>query len=383
MLLLLVAFAGGAALTWACDTLELIPWRRAHAAHWSERARLIHPARVGAVITESAIPLLALVIGLHLGLRDRWLTILAGAYLGAMAGRWPLSRALVPDLTPRAWLRLSVTHLVHRSVSWGMFAAAVYGMPAVWNARAAAVGILYLGLRLALAFGLRLRLLRAFRVLVPAAPPLRRLVDETAREMDLSAPATTWELKLPQANAYAAVTTREIIFTSALVQNTPDDELRAIARHELAHLAESRWMIASRLAGDMIFVPLIFMRPVLASWGGGGLALVAGVWGGLWLLRPMFVQALERRADRQAIAATPDATAYARVLERIHRINQMPAVLSANKLNTHPNLYDRMLAANVTPDYPRPAPAKGQPLSANVIVAAVTFGLIFLFQTRR
>lgn len=379
MVPLLVAFAGAAALTWVCDTLELIPWRRAKAAHWSERARRIHAARVGAVITESAIPFLALVIGLHLGIGDRWPVLVVSAYLGSLAGRWPLSRALVPDLTLRKWLRLTAVHLVQRSINWGLFAAAVYWMPAAWNVYAAVVGAAYLGLRLWLSFGAGLRLLRLFGILVPASPQLRRLVDEAVREMSLSSPAAIWELRTPQANAYALMTTRELIFTSAFVQGAPDDELRAIGRHELAHLAESRWMIASRIVGDLVFAPLIFTRPVLATWGGAGLAALTAGCGVLWILRPILAQALDRR-DRVPV---PDATAYARGLERIHRINLMPAVMSGNRLNTHPNLYDRMLAANVTPDFPRPAPASGQPLSANLIVAAITLGVILLFQARR
>src|SRR5207249_9576995 len=43
---------------------------------------------------------------------------------------------------------------------------------------------------------------------------------------------------------------------------------------------------------------------------------------------------------------------YARALEKLHRLNLMPAVTSGS--GVHPSLYDRMIAAGVTPDYRRP-----------------------------
>jgi hypothetical protein len=42
-------------------------------------------------------------------------------------------------------------------------------------------------------------------------------------------------------------------------------------------------------------------------------------------------------------------------LEKIYQANQLPAVMRGNNM-VHPHLYDRMLAAGVTPDYPRPQP---------------------------
>lgn len=381
MALFLIAFAGGAALTWLCETLELIPWRRAQTAHWAERARVIHPARVASVMNEWAIPALAVVAGLHVGQRHHWLTLAAGAYAGWLAGGLPMCRALVPDLTARVWLRLLAVHLISRVLVAGVFIAAAWWMPAQWSLAAAVIGASYLILQLALVFGLGLRLLRAARILVPASPRLQRIVDETAASAGVVVRAT-WELRLPLANAYASTPTGEVIVSSALLQSAPDDELRAVCRHEIAHLTESRWIILSRIIGTLVLMPLIFLRPVVTTWGNGGLALMAGACALLWILRPRFVQALERRADRQTIESVPDATAYARVLERMHRLNQVPAVLSHNALNTHPNLYDRMLAANVPPDFPRPEPPSGQPASAIIIVALGMFGLMGWLATR-
>jgi len=63
---------------------------------------------------------------------------------------------------------------------------------------------------------------------------------------------------------------------------------------------------------------------------------------------------MERRADAMAtVHEGPSPGTYARALERLYQINQMPAVMPGKR--THPNLYDRLLAAGVTPAYPRPA----------------------------
>lgn len=66
---------------------------------------------------------------------------------------------------------------------------------------------------------------------------------------------------------------------------------------------------------------------------------------------------MEKRADQFAIESefiNPEV--YARALERLYQTNQMPAVMPRRSNKIHPDLYDRMLAAGVTPDFPKPQP---------------------------
>jgi hypothetical protein len=63
---------------------------------------------------------------------------------------------------------------------------------------------------------------------------------------------------------------------------------------------------------------------------------------------------MEKRADAMAFQEQAKEGVYARALEQLYRANQMPAVNAKNK-QTHPHLYDRLVAAGVAPDYPRPA----------------------------
>jgi hypothetical protein len=60
---------------------------------------------------------------------------------------------------------------------------------------------------------------------------------------------------------------------------------------------------------------------------------------------------------------------------KLHESNLVPAVMPGKQ--THPHLYDRLLAAGVQPDFPRPpAPDRTRPLLATIataVVAAVAF----------
>lgn len=62
---------------------------------------------------------------------------------------------------------------------------------------------------------------------------------------------------------------------------------------------------------------------------------------------------------------------YARALEKLHEDTLLPAVVAKEHL-THPHLYDRLLAAGVTPDYPRPKPAGS--MAWNGLLVAIALG---------
>jgi hypothetical protein len=93
-----------------------------------------------------------------------------------------------------------------------------------------------------------------------------------------------------------------------------------------------------------------------------------------WLSRK-----LEMRADRLAKLNEGDAGTYARALMRLYEDN-LTAVVTKRKM-THPHLYDRMLAAGVTPDFPRPAPAES--MSGHGIVLQCALGVLFLVNAAR
>jgi hypothetical protein len=95
------------------------------------------------------------------------------------------------------------------------------------------------------------------------------------------------------------------------------------------------------------------MRPAVEAFGFFGfLFLAVGVYVAQLAVRD-FVHRMEKRADAMAKKHEGEsAGAYARALERLYQLSHTPAVLGGRR--THPDLYDRLLAAGVTPDYPRP-----------------------------
>ena len=79
------------------------------------------------------------------------------------------------------------------------------------------------------------------------------------------------------------------------------------------------------------------------------------------------------RADAIAHANEPDPGIYARALAKLYEDNLLPAV-NAKDRATHPHLYDRMLAAGVTPDFPRPK--RTTTMSWNGTLLALALGVL-------
>jgi len=211
-----------------------------------------------------------------------------------------------------------------------------------------------LGFQVALNMGLWLWLGKILGLLVRAdhTEPLSSIVRRTADQMQVPYRAI-WILRNPLGYAAAFPTTRDLIFSEGLIASHPEDEIAAICAHELAHLSEPRRTVYARVIGSMALYPLIFIRPMVHAFDFTGIAilLIPAV------ILAVFIRRLRRRmevrADAMADKNAAEAGIYARALERLYRTNQMPAVM-AGKRQIHPHLYDRMLSAGVTPDYPRP-----------------------------
>jgi hypothetical protein len=69
-----------------------------------------------------------------------------------------------------------------------------------------------------------------------------------------------------------------------------------------------------------------------------------------------------------------DSMAYAMSMTKLYQANATPAVMPGKQ--THPHLYDRLLAGGVRPDFPRPRPpSRAKPMLAAL---ATTFAVILL-----
>ena len=82
-----------ALLAMTLNWLALIPWRRSRGAHWTERARRLYPARVGAAWNLWLIPasVFLLVLIFHPAEVFLALTTSLLAWVGVLLGTWPFS----------------------------------------------------------------------------------------------------------------------------------------------------------------------------------------------------------------------------------------------------------------------------------------------------
>jgi Zn-dependent protease with chaperone function len=357
-LIALAHFAAGLAAVMAVNQLGLFRWRRSASAHWTERARLLWPARVTAVTNLFLLPVILLFLSIALDVKNEAhaLPNVLCAGLGVFLGSYPFDRALFPRFQFRLWLHQSLA-------AWGMrggllmvLAVACIYMPTHFGWAMIAVVAGYLLFYGALHWGLFLKYLRWVGLLKPANERLQRIVDQIATRTG-SQTRATWQLESILALAYAFPTTGDLIFSRRLLEIASDDEISAVAAHELAHLSESKIILAGRLLGSLTLFPMIFVKPLYHNWGAIGLAAALLVMLSIMMFARRLSMRMEKRADTAAVNDQAGEGVYARALEKLYQENLLPAVNAANRA-THPHLYDRMLAAGITPDYPRPAKPK-------------------------
>lgn len=317
----------------------------------------------------------------RLGFGDSGLWILNGvaAFLGALAGGFGFDRELYPAMSLRSWFHHALAGWGLRLGLWAGLIAAVVCMPPDFGWGMIGVIVAYLAVHFAVQWGLVFRYLRWVNFMYPAGDRLRRIVNETSARTAVNVRAT-WELEGVQALAFASTTTGELILSRRLLEICSDEEIAAISAHEMAHLAESKWVLAGRLLGSLAFFPLIFVSPLIHWLGVMGicipfLAMLAISRFALW-----FSQRMEKRADSAAVASQAGDGVYAVALEKIYRENLLPAV-NPDERQSHPHLYDRMVAAGITPDYPRPEKPRKTTRVGTVIWCAL--GIVIALQIMR
>lgn len=346
---------GLAALNW----LALIPWRRHREEHWAERARRLWPVVVATRSAIWTVPLAA-ILSLTMLEPDASLWLLFGTgvagLVGAMAGALPLNREVFPRLGWNELLRQSAIGLCLHLLLWIVFAVIALAMPDTFDWRAVALGIAALALQLFWARSGWLRLGLRIGLFAPAPERLRHIVANVSAQTGIACRGT-WIMRTGTCQALALPLSRELVFTDRLLEIMPDEEIAAICAHEFGHLAESRGTLLLRLLRAAIFLPWIFLTPLVHAFGTLGLYIPLAVIVVVPKLTASLVRRLEAKADTVAAANESDTGAYARALLRLSEDNRTPMVFPGKGV-THPHTYDRVLAAGVTPDFPRPkAPA--------------------------
>jgi Zn-dependent protease with chaperone function len=362
-------------ITWAGARLALLPvGKQPPPVHWTGQARLAYPCSVVLVVapllllfvfyqaSTAAHPLLTPVPQGILSL------LLPGAaFVGAVqTGSRIESRlrqrpvSLADGL--RSWaivVLLFIPHLI-------LFSILLFHGPERLDAEAAVMIGLALAAAILFACDGGLILARLCGLVRPAPPRLIALAEAAAQSVG-TRPRSVHLLRWKAATALAFPLTRRIAMTDTALGFCTDAEATAVCAHELGHLSEPRRIALARLAGQFVWLPFFAYRPITGSLGmGPGLLLIAAlVVVGSRLLKRL-TRAMEVRADAIGRTHEGDAGTYARALERLYQVNLMPAVMRQKRL-THPHLYDRLLAAGIPPDFPRPEPPSRWRVPASLV----------------
>jgi Zn-dependent protease with chaperone function len=371
-----LAFLVATVVTATCNFLEMIPWRRAAGAHWTERARALYPARVSRQMNLLGITAGLALLCAHYAPEIAWQWFAVAAVLGITLGGFPMDRALDPGLTFRRWVEQLASHCLLIYPVWIVTGLVAVVMPARFGWPAWVIASVFVVIHLGFQYGLGLYLMRRLGLLRRPSPRLQALVDETCARLGIKVTGT-WEVPLGYANAAALPSTGEVLFAEKMLAVCSDEQVKAICAHELGHISESRWVLAGRIAGTFQVLPLIFIRPVNALYPFGFIVLLLAFLG-IMLLTLCLLRKMETRADKVAREGIEEATVYARALERLYQSGQIPAVMLKRAGMPHPDLYDRMLAAGLTPDFPRPAPPKGQGWTSTLLAIACVLIAFFI-----
>ena len=365
-----VALWVGWGLTRLAGATMARPLRAARAAqgddlHWTDEARLAWsprrlsavPALIASVTAVLLVPALTGALGV-LPPTGRGVLIGALVLAGGGLANAQLQRRLLPGApAARDHLRGQLAMLVLRFGHLVILAGVAAALPATPSAIHAAAVLGGLALVLAWPRGLVVGLSRLTGGLRSAPARLQQVVAAAAEAEGTAAPEVG-VLAGASVNAFALPAARHLAFTEGALAHLTDNELSAVARHELGHLAETPSLQRLRSLPSALLLPLLVLKPLVAR--ATPLQLAAALAG--WVLVALLTTARVRRAFRAAEAAAdahaqlhPDEDArYGATLERIYALNRIPAVLGRG--HVHPDLYDRMRACGLEPDWPRPAP---------------------------
>lgn len=343
----------------ATNWLAARKWRKATAAHWTERARLLWPVRKGAATDTFLLPVCfgGVQFALDGGFSPKCVVAAIAALFGTLLGTWPLDREILPAMKFRQWLRMTALAWTQR-IAWCVIwigGSLIMPKEPDWQMGLIAAGVL--AFHFALSRRLWWKIFALTGILIDASDRLRTIVADTSRRMNVPMPGV-WLIDAPQGGAWAYPLLHKLLFSTGLMSICTDEEVASICAHELAHLTEPKRVLILRIVGSLVWFPLLFLRPAMYTYGDAGFFLVMLIFVLVAPIPGMVGRRMEKRADSIATEQQAEAGVYARALEKLYRQNQMPAV-SESKRKIHPNLYDRMLAAGIQPDFERPRPPEG------------------------
>jgi Zn-dependent protease with chaperone function len=354
-----VAFLVGLILTSLVAIVAVFTLRRVpNDAHWTERARYAYPARKALNMT-------------------LWLSVLVSAALAAFCAGdlFPFSRktlacgaglaAFLGSIGPTLlasrrirrrsfglgeWCRWIATYWMLFGSPFLVAIAAFALLPAQLDAWALTVLALAAAALLSLLFGGAIRACQALGLVWPPSSRLSIVVEMAAVRVG-TRPKAVYEIDLGQANGAALPLAGTLLVSRTALEILDDEELASLCAHELGHLSEPRIASIARVLPALLLLSLAALPTV--GWIRAAFPLLV-LFFAMTFLHRMW-RRMEQRSDRVALAQERASGVFARQLEKLYEFSLVPAVMSSRK-TIHPHLYDRLLAAGVTPAYPRPKP---------------------------
>ena len=356
-------------------------WRQTVGVHWSERARLAYtpgitvlwlavglPATAGLIGDVTLGALAPQLPGGNLALTTNWLA----AFAGIMVVRYLWLRELWgARVTLRSWLAGCLVVLFILIPSLVVTGLLISVLPMKFNMQAVGIFCAAVVVVTFFLFGGGILILRALGIVKPAPPSLTGMVQQLAVQMNVRGPVKVFVLEWAQVNAVAWPVYRAVGFSRALVEVMDEDEVRAVAAHELAHLLEPAWVRRIKIAHMFAYLPIVLLMKYGGLWSipiGGFLFLAIT----LGYIR--FTHRYEKRADHLENEAIGDPNAYMRSMIKLHQANVHPAVMPGKQ--THPHLYDRLLAAGIQPDFPRPLPPSRKTPLLTVLATTIAVAIL-------
>ena len=356
---------------------------------WVDRARLAYPARMTTALTTVFMALV--VVGLNFALGEDMENMPGGWAIGLTAMAAYVGGLVIAVITERhvrgqtfrvgIWVRDLITRLLILSLYGGTVVGTIYLLPDTVNLRAVSILVVAMLVLTFTALGGVPMLFRWTGLVRPASPRLTAIVAEAVARTGIK-PKGAHEVKSTQANAMAMVVQQRLVVTNRAMEHLTDAELTSICAHELAHLSEPKSVTILRVfCALQLFLVCMAYRPVLGDFGHTGVIVMLVAFLIVLKATRRVARRMEVRADATGRAHQGEEGTYAQALERIYELNLMPAVMSG-KRRVHPHLYDRLVAAGVTPSYPRPKPPSRLviwlSLVVAVTVAAILYGTAFI-----
>lgn len=321
---------------------------------------IVSPIAMGFFATRFVGPLCVLSLG------PVQLAAISVAVLGVLPARlWSERRAIHPRSLPigawvRGWLVMGLALLPTLMALLPTVVAIDLGAPPLLSGLLSWVILRVFGFRL-------LRLLRLARL----STPLLAIVEPLASRSQYAGRFQAFELDAGFVNAVAFPGVPRIAFTRGAVELFSEEELRAIAVHELAHTYEPMSIRLGRMILDLgpacfLFGGLAIDDPWTAETPVGVAMFVLGAV--LVAMKPGFARRWEARAD--ASAAKMDPRTYGEALLRLGEANGTPLVGPAK--GTHGHLYDRIAATSA------PLPKRPPPPPRARLNVALFFGTVVL-----